>query len=84
VPAIYAGIAGIELMQEIGVAETREHVLDLNSHLLDGLDDLRMAVAGGRHGDAGVQVEEEVAVDVLDDRARAAAGHEGIRARQRW
>jgi hypothetical protein len=28
VPAIYAGIAGIELMQEIGVAETREHVLD--------------------------------------------------------
>jgi selenocysteine lyase/cysteine desulfurase len=25
-PAIYAGIAGIELMQEIGIAETREHV----------------------------------------------------------
>ena len=27
VPSIYAGIAGIELMQEIGIAETREHVL---------------------------------------------------------
>ena len=26
VPSIYAGIAGIELMQEIGIAETREHV----------------------------------------------------------
>jgi selenocysteine lyase/cysteine desulfurase len=41
VPAIYAGIAGIELMQEIGIAETREHVLELNSLLLNGLDELR-------------------------------------------
>src|SRR5438874_12829035 len=41
IPAIYAGIAGIELMQEIGVAETREHVLDLNSRLIDGLDELK-------------------------------------------
>ena len=39
-PAIYAGIAGIELMQEIGVAETREHVQGLNAHLIDGLDEL--------------------------------------------
>ena len=40
VPAIYAGIAGIELMQEIGVAETREHVTALNEHLIAGIDDL--------------------------------------------
>jgi selenocysteine lyase/cysteine desulfurase len=40
VPAIYAGIAGIELMQEIGVAETREHVTALNEHLIAGVDDL--------------------------------------------
>jgi len=40
VPAIYAGIAGIQLMQEIGIAETREHVLALNAYLLDGLDEL--------------------------------------------
>jgi selenocysteine lyase/cysteine desulfurase len=40
VPAIYAGIAGIELMQELGVAETRAHVNELNAHLIDGLDDL--------------------------------------------
>ena len=40
VPAIYAGIAGIELMQEIGVAETREHVQGLNARLVEGLDEL--------------------------------------------
>src|SRR3989440_4589068 len=40
VPAIYAGIAGIELMQEIGVAETREHVNRLNDHLVAGVDEL--------------------------------------------
>src|SRR2546421_6383244 len=44
VPSIYAGIAGIKLMQEIGISETREHVLALNSHLLDGLDELRAKV----------------------------------------
>jgi selenocysteine lyase/cysteine desulfurase len=48
VPAIYAGIAGIELMQEVGIAETREHVLDLNSRLLDGLDELRAKVVTPR------------------------------------
>src|SRR5215217_5609502 len=30
IPAIYAGIAGMELMEEIGIAETREHVNALN------------------------------------------------------
>jgi len=48
VPSIYAGLAGIELMQEIGIAETREHVLNLNSHLLDGLDELQAKVATPR------------------------------------
>jgi selenocysteine lyase/cysteine desulfurase len=40
VPAIYAGIAGIELMLELGVAETREHVTALNERLIAGVDDL--------------------------------------------
>ena len=40
IPSIYAGIAGIELMEEIGVEETREHVLHLNAHLVAGLDEL--------------------------------------------
>jgi selenocysteine lyase/cysteine desulfurase len=40
VPSIYAGIAGIELMQQIGIEETREHVLSLNAHLVAGIDEL--------------------------------------------
>jgi selenocysteine lyase/cysteine desulfurase len=48
VPAIYAGLAGIGLMQEIGIAETREHVLALNAQLLDGLDELGATVVTPR------------------------------------
>jgi selenocysteine lyase/cysteine desulfurase len=44
VPSIYAGIAGMELMKEIGIAETRAHVNELNVHLLAGLDDLSAKV----------------------------------------
>jgi selenocysteine lyase/cysteine desulfurase len=40
VPSIYAGIAGIELIQSIGIEETREHVLSLNAHLVAGVDEL--------------------------------------------
>ena len=40
VPAIYAGIAGIELIQEIGIAATREHVTALNERLIAGVDEL--------------------------------------------
>src|SRR5687768_1438269 len=48
IPPIYAGIAGIELMEEIGIAETRDHVNALNSRLLDGLDELRARVVTPR------------------------------------
>jgi selenocysteine lyase/cysteine desulfurase len=48
VPSIYAGIAGIELMQEIGIAETREHVQALNAQLVDGLDELQANVVTPR------------------------------------
>jgi selenocysteine lyase/cysteine desulfurase len=40
IPSIYAGIAGIELMQEIGIEETREHVQNLNDRLIAGVDEL--------------------------------------------
>jgi selenocysteine lyase/cysteine desulfurase len=40
VPAIYGGIAGMELMEEIGVAETRAHVNGLNERLIAGVDEL--------------------------------------------
>ena len=48
IPAIYAGIAGMELMEEIGIAATREHVLGLHARLLDGLDELGARVATPR------------------------------------
>ena len=40
VPSLYAGIAGLELLMEIGVAETREHVNGLNERLIAGVDEL--------------------------------------------
>jgi selenocysteine lyase/cysteine desulfurase len=48
IPAIYAGIAGIELMQEIGIEETEAHVRELNALLLAGLDDLGAVVVTPR------------------------------------
>jgi selenocysteine lyase/cysteine desulfurase len=44
VPSTYAAIAGIELMQEIGIAETEAHVRELNALLRDGLDELGATV----------------------------------------
>jgi len=52
IPAIYAGIAGIELMQEIGVAATREHVTKLNARFIEGLDELGAKLATPRAPDA--------------------------------
>jgi selenocysteine lyase/cysteine desulfurase len=48
IPAIYAGIAGIELMQEIGIEDTRAHVNDLNHRLIEGVDALRARLATPR------------------------------------
>jgi selenocysteine lyase/cysteine desulfurase len=48
IPAIYAGVAGIELMQEIGIADTRKHVNMLNARLIEGLDELGATLATPR------------------------------------
>jgi selenocysteine lyase/cysteine desulfurase len=48
IPAIYAGIAGIELISEIGIAETRVHVTGLNERLIAGVDELGGIVATPR------------------------------------
>ncbi|MDQ2911239.1 MAG: aminotransferase class V-fold PLP-dependent enzyme, partial [Actinomycetota bacterium] len=48
IPPIYAGIAGIELMQEIGIAETEAHVRELNALLHDGLEELGARVVTPR------------------------------------
>ncbi|HEX7255338.1 MAG TPA: aminotransferase class V-fold PLP-dependent enzyme [Gaiellaceae bacterium] len=51
IPSIYAGIAGVELMQEIGIAETREHVQNLNDRLIAGVDELGGTLATPRERD---------------------------------
>ena len=40
VPSIYAGVAGMDLMNQIGIAETETHVAALTERLIDGLDDI--------------------------------------------
>ncbi len=50
----------------------------------DGRDDMRMTVAGGRDGDACGEVEEQIAVHVLNDGPAAALDHQRINARVRW
>ena len=64
------------------VVEVRpRHVDELRRLVGDGLDDLGMRDAGGVDRDAGRAVEEDVAVDVLDDGAFAAGDDERIVAR---
>jgi selenocysteine lyase/cysteine desulfurase len=48
IPAIYAGIAGVELITEIGIAATREHVTALNERLIAGVDEVGGSVATPR------------------------------------
>jgi len=40
IPSIYAGIAGIELMEEIGIGATQKHVRKLTELLIEGVDEL--------------------------------------------
>jgi selenocysteine lyase/cysteine desulfurase len=51
IPSIYAGIAGMELMMEIGIAETREHVNALNERLIAGVDELGGTVVTPREAE---------------------------------
>jgi hypothetical protein len=65
---------------EVGAA----HVYEARGLLLDGADDLGVAVARGADGDAGVAVEEDVAVGVFDPDAGGPLGDELVgRARVR-
>jgi selenocysteine lyase/cysteine desulfurase len=38
VPSIYAGVAGMDLIDEIGIAQTEQHVSRLTDRLIDGLE----------------------------------------------
>jgi selenocysteine lyase/cysteine desulfurase len=48
VPNIYAGLAGMSLVEEAGTPAIEEHVSALATQLLDGLDDLGATVAAPR------------------------------------
>ena len=67
IPSIYAGIAGIGLMQEIGIAETRAHVLAAQR---DALRRRRRARRHGRHA-ARPRLARRARRHPLDGRARA-------------
>jgi selenocysteine lyase/cysteine desulfurase len=52
IPNIYAGVAAMELMMEIGIAETREHVNALNERLIAGVDELGGTVVTPREAES--------------------------------
>ena len=71
------GQVDLRLIVEIGAG----HVQQLVGLVLDGGDDLGMAVPRRRDRDAGREIEKEIAVHVLDDRAAAAGTDQRINAR---
>ena len=79
--------AGGESLADLGVGGqvevARAVVQDVVDLSVDRGVDARMGVAGGRHRDAGVEVEEAVAVDVFDDAAGATPHDERVHPRQR-
>jgi selenocysteine lyase/cysteine desulfurase len=76
IPSIYAGLAGLELVQEIGIAETEEHVRSLTALLIDGVDDLGGRVVTPRDPERRGPL---VAVASTDEHALVAAlGAEGV------
>src|SRR5262245_35375287 len=72
----------IQLFAEIGhlaVIKIRAaHVNELFSLLGNGFYDLRMAMAGGAYGHAGVAIEKNIAVHVFDPHAVSALGDEFV------
>ena len=76
-----------ELLRQVDLRRVVEigarHVQQLGRLLLNGRDDPRMAMAGRADGDAGREIEKQIAVDVLDDRPVAALDRQRIDARVR-
>jgi selenocysteine lyase/cysteine desulfurase len=76
IPSIYAGIAGLELVQEIGVAEAEEHIRGLTTQLAEGVDEVGGRVVTPREPERKGPL---VAIASTDEHALVAAlGDEGI------
>ena len=73
-PGELGGRLRVDRQVEVAGAE----VLELGGLALDRGDDVGVAVAGRVDGDAGGEVEEHVAVDVLDRAAEAAHGDDRV------
>lgn len=81
VPNIYAGIAGMDLMDEIGIASTEQHVRRLTDQLIDGLDRIGAKMVTPRDSNKRGPM---IAVAATDDLALAAAlSQDGILAAPR-
>jgi selenocysteine lyase/cysteine desulfurase len=70
IPSIYAGIAGIQLMKEIGIEATHAHVSQLNEALIAGIDELGGSVVTPRDP---AQRGALVAIRSTDEHALVAA-----------
>lgn len=70
IPNIYAGIAGMDLMHEIGIAETEQHVNRLTAQLIEGLDRIGAKMVTPRDSDKRGPM---IAVATTDDYAMVAA-----------
>ncbi|HXV35420.1 MAG TPA: aminotransferase class V-fold PLP-dependent enzyme [Gaiellaceae bacterium] len=70
IPNIYAGLAGLRLVEEIGVAETEAHVRGLTAQLVEGVDELGGRVVTPRDPDRRGPL---VAVASTDEHALVAA-----------
>ncbi|OGN84948.1 MAG: hypothetical protein A2X23_01630 [Chloroflexi bacterium GWC2_73_18] len=77
-PIELAADLGVDRQVEVRGGEVEESL----GLLLDGAHHLGVAVTGRGDGDPGGEVEEEVAVDVLDHQAVAAHRHDLVGARQ--
>lgn len=70
VPSIYAGVAGMDLIDEIGVAETEQHVAGLTDRLIEGLDRIGAPIVTPRDR---ARRGPMIAVATTDEQAMVAA-----------
>ena len=54
------------------------HVDQLGGLFLNSLNHLGMAMSGGRDGDSGIEIEETIPIDILNDGSAAASNHQRI------
>ncbi len=73
IPNIYAGVAGMDLMHEIGIAETERHVGRLTALLVEGLDRIGAKMVTPRDP---AKRGPMIAVATTDEHAMVGALHE--------